>query len=101
MLYRNPDVEAARNLDWQEFVQSQDERGQAILRFMAEGRKLTEVAHKYGVSYASIHQQTRKLAVALLEFMGSDILQEVNRKPRWTDNLHANKEKMACKDERR
>ncbi len=94
-------MEAARNLDWQEFVKSQDERGQTILRFIAEGRQLKEVARKFNVCDSTIQQHRNRLAVALLEFMGADVLKDVSRKPQWNDNLHANQEKMACREERR
>ena len=97
----DPSVEAARNLDWQTFIQSQDERSQAILKFMAEGRKLTELARTYGLSSSTIFQHKKRLASAVVEFMGPDIIQVINRRPAWTDNLHATKEKMACKSERR
>ena len=93
-------MEAARNLDWQEFVQSQDERGRAILRFMAEGRKLKEVARKFQVSDSTIQQHRNRLAAALVDFMGADVLHQATRKPQWNDNLHAHTEKLACRVER-
>ncbi len=96
----DPAMEAARNLDWAEFVQTQDERGRAILRFMAEGRKLKEVARKFKVCDSTIQQHRNRLAAALRDFMGADVLSQATRKPPWTNNLNATKEKMAVRAER-
>jgi len=92
--------EAARNLDWAEVIRSQSPRGRAILQCMDEGRALKEVARRFGVSSSAIHRHKEKIAAALVEFMGADILKQINRGPQWKDNIHASREKVACRFER-
>jgi hypothetical protein len=43
----------------------------------------------------------RRLADAIANFMGSDILVEVRRQPRWKDCINATRERLACHDQRR
>jgi hypothetical protein len=42
----------------------------------------------------------RKLAVKILNFMGSDILVQIKKLPRWKDDLLTSREKLNCKHER-
>jgi hypothetical protein len=39
----------------------------------------------------------RHLAKAIVDFMGPEILKEIQRLPAWKNNLNASKESMACK----
>jgi hypothetical protein len=43
----------------------------------------------------------RKLALKIQEFMGSDILIQIRRKPNWQDSLDTTREKLVCREERR
>ena len=43
----------------------------------------------------------RNLAVKVLEFMGVDILVQIQRQPEWKDSLDATRERLACRQERR
>ena len=97
----DPSVVAARRLDWGEFLEGQDDRGRAIVKFLDEGRSLRELAAAYKVCPSTIVHQKERIASDILSFMGNDILQRVNDKPRWNDNIHANREWMACKEERK
>ena len=41
------------------------------------------------------------VASKIQDFMGSDILIQIRRKPNWKDSLDATREKMACREERK
>ena len=96
----DPGIKAARRLDWQSFMSSLSARDQAIIQFMAEGKNGPSIARKLGVCPSTISTRKRSLATAIVEFMGSDILIEVRRSPRWKDSLNASREKLACRHER-
>jgi hypothetical protein len=40
------------------------------------------------------------LAKAIRAYMGTDILIEIGRKPRWKDSINATRETLACHDQR-
>ena len=42
-----------------------------------------------------------RLGRAIQDFMGTDILIEVGRKPRWKDSINVTRERLACHDQRR
>jgi len=96
----DPSFAAARRMDWAEFIKNQSPRGQAILRCIDEGRALKDIAKKYGVSPSAIDGHKKKIAAELLQFMGADILTQINRGPQWKDNIRASREKVACRLER-
>ena len=41
--------------------------------------------------------EKRKLALALVEFMGKNVLAEVSRQPLWRNNIVAGRERRACR----
>jgi hypothetical protein len=42
----------------------------------------------------------RNLAVKILDFMGYKILVDIQRSPRWKDDLLTSREKLTCRHER-
>jgi hypothetical protein len=50
-----------------------------------------------GLSDSGIQLEKKKLALALAEFMGANILAEVNRQPLWRSNIMAGRERQACR----
>jgi hypothetical protein len=93
----DPSMLAARSIDWETFYKKQTTRGQRLLAGIAEGSTLREVARFFDLSDSGMQVEKRKMAAALREFMGADILAEVNRQPMWRDNLTANRERQACR----
>jgi hypothetical protein len=93
----DPSMLAARNLDWETFIGKQTRRGKRLLAVVAEGSTLRHGARLLGLSDSGIQLEKKKLAVALQEFMGANILSESTKEPRWRDNIMAGRERQACR----
>jgi hypothetical protein len=93
----DPSMLAARNMDWETFYGKQTRRGRKLLAVVAEGSTLRHGARLLGLSDSGIQLEKKKLALALAEFMGANILAEVNRQPLWRNNLMAGRERQACR----
>jgi hypothetical protein len=87
----------ARKIDWQEFVADLPARERAVVEFLIEGASGSTIARKLRTSYGSIRTIKQHLAQAIVEFMGPEILNDIQRRPQWKDNLEATRERMACK----
>jgi len=93
----DPSIQATRNLDWETFYGRQTRRGRRLLAMVAEGSTLRHGARALGMSDSGVQLEKRKLATALAEFMGANILAEVNRQPMWRSNIMAGRERQACR----
>jgi hypothetical protein len=93
----DPSMSAARNMDWESFYRKQTRRGRRLLAVVAEGSTLRHGARLLGLSDSGIQLEKKKLALALAEFMGANILAEVNRQPLWRNNIMAGRERQACR----
>jgi DNA-directed RNA polymerase specialized sigma24 family protein len=96
----DPGTRAARKMDWEDFVAALPNREKAVIQFMIEGKTGSDIARKLKVSNSSVQTSKRRLAIKIVEFMGPEILIEIQRKPQWKQNLEATKERLACKHER-
>jgi FixJ family two-component response regulator len=76
-------------------------REKAMVQFVAEGKPLRKAARALRVSSSAVKNTKRDLALKLLDFMGADILVQVQRSPWWKKDLQAIQAKMACREERR
>jgi hypothetical protein len=45
--------------------------------------------------------EERRLADVIANFMGADIIIQIQRRPGWKESINCAREKMACRDERR
>ena len=97
----DPSMTAARKLDWQSFWSRLSKREKAMVQFVAEGKSLRKAARALRVSSSAVKNTKRDLALKLLDFMGADILVQVQRSPWWKKDLQAIQAKMACREERR
>ena len=97
----DPATKATRKLDWETFCAGLPERERAVIQFMVEGGSLRDAAHFLQVSDSAMQSSKRNVAVKILEFMGFDILVQIQRRPQWKQNLETIREKMACREERR
>ena len=98
--HEDPSTKAARKMDWEEFVAALPAREKAVVDFLIEGKSLRDVSRKFNLSDSGMQVSKRNLALKILEFMGSGILREVQRRPQWQEGLEATKEKMACRHQR-
>jgi FixJ family two-component response regulator len=88
-------------MDWETFMAGLSTRDQAIIQFMIEGKTGSALARKLKVCDSTISNSKRNLAVKILEFMGCEILVDIQRSPRWKQDLQATRERMACREERK
>jgi hypothetical protein len=93
----DPGTKAARKMDWETFMASLSVRDQAIIQFMIEGKSGSVMARKLKVCDSTISNCKRSLAVKIQDFMGYKILIDIQRQPKWRNDLAANKERLACK----
>jgi hypothetical protein len=93
----DPSMLAARNLDWEVFIAGQTRRGRTLLTVVAEGRALRDVARLLGLSDSGVQEEKRKVARAVREYMGANILSESIKEPRWRDNIMAGRERQAVR----
>ena len=96
----DPGTKAARKMDWQSFMASLSARDQTMIQFLIEGKTGSAMARKLGVCTSTIQHSKRNLAVKILEFMGCEILVDIQRSPRWKQDLETTREKLACRHER-
>jgi hypothetical protein len=96
----DPGTKAARKMDWQTFMASLSPRDQSIIHFLIDGTTASAMARKLGVCTSTINHSKKNLALKIQEFMGVDILVQVQRSPRWKQDLQSIREKMACKYDR-
>jgi hypothetical protein len=97
----DPATRATRKMDWQEFTAALPERERVAIEFLLEGKSLRDAAHVLRVSDSAMQLSKRDLRDKILQFMGAEILAEIQRRPQWKQNLETIREKMACREERR
>src|SRR5438874_9159511 len=65
---------AARNLDWEEFLDSHDYRYGVIASDMASGKTVRDAAREIHLGYSSVVALKNKMASELKEFMGDEAI---------------------------
>lgn len=93
----DPAQTAARNLDWAEFLGELDERQLTMLGDVAVGEPMGRSLRKQRVTYDNIRHVRRSMAEEVKEQFGDDVLADVARKPAWWGDVHAERERAACK----
>ncbi|HEY3913337.1 MAG TPA: hypothetical protein VGN61_02525, partial [Verrucomicrobiae bacterium] len=96
----DPSMAVARKMDWDSFCAGLSKREITLINFLSQGQTFRDVAVVSGVCDSTIQTTKHKLASAILEFMGPDIITQVQKQPGWNDGIHAIREKMACRGER-
>jgi len=97
----DPATKAARRVDWDSFMASLSARDQAIIHCLVEGKPLASLARRRHLNAPTVRYHKERLALKIQDFMGSDILIQIRRKPNWKDSLDASRERLACREERR
>ena len=97
----DPATAAARNVDWDEFLGSHDYRYAVIVKGIVEGREFGETAKECGTGYLQLQHLRLRLAEELQEFLGPEAIMDSIPVPTWRANIMADREKAACKADRR
>ena len=99
--HEDPAMEAARNLDWELFLATHDYHYGVILKGMTESRSLKDTAAAQKESYPSMWQLKNRMAEDVREYLGPDAIAESVRTPRWKASINRDREKTACRADRR
>jgi hypothetical protein len=93
----DPAMAATRRLDWEQLVTLLDSRAREVLKCLLEDQDLTALVPKLKRSRSAIQTDKDRLAGSVREHLGADILLRAQDQPRWRDNVHANRERAACR----
>jgi len=96
----DPAMTAGRNLDWEEFLRSHDYRYGVMVRGIAEGQTRMQMARKCRMKYHRMTELNIQMVSDLIDFM-EDPIQDAMQVPSWRGNLLVEREKAACRAERR
>ena len=97
----DPSTAAARNMDWEDFTSTHDERYLCIIHDLATGHSMLDTAKACGMSYHEVRELREALVEDLAWFMGDDAVADAARAPVWRSNLMQDHERMACRADRR
>jgi len=97
----DPSMEAARNMDWEEFLGSHDMRYTCIVYDLGSGRTMLDTARACGMTYGGIRELRDELVDDLLEWMGPTAIADAVKVPGWRGNILVDREKTACRADRR
>ncbi len=96
----DPATQAGRRLDWDHLIQQLDAITKAILVCLATCEELTGLVRQFRRSRSMIQNHKDRLARLIKECLGQDILRQVQEQPGWHNDMHATREKLACRWER-
>jgi hypothetical protein len=96
----DPSMAVARKLDWEEFCADLPAREKAVVEFLMEGQSGSAIARKLKTTDSRLQTIKRHLAKAIVQFMGPEIWQEIQKSPAWMNSLNAARQRLACKHAR-
>jgi hypothetical protein len=99
--YDDPSMEAARNIDWDEFLGRHDLRYACIVYDLGSGRTMLDTARACGMTYNAMRELRDELVDDLLEWMGPDAIADAAAIPGWRGSIMAHREKTACRADMR
>ena len=99
--HEDPAMEAARNVDWELFLATHDYRYGIMVKGMAEGRSLKATAEASEHLYMSLYGLKEQMAADVREYLGDEALAESVQTPRWKASINRDREKTACRADRR
>jgi hypothetical protein len=97
----DPSISASRLLDWNQFLDTHDDRYSDFVCDLAVGKNAMESAENRNESYFRVRQLKEKLADDLREYFGDDAIADSLRIPGWRGNINADHERAACRADRR
>jgi len=97
----DPSMEAARNIDWEEFLGSHDMRYTCIVYDLGSGRTMLDTARACGMTYNGIRELREELVDDLERFMGPTAIADAAAVPGWRGSIMVDRERTACRADRR
>ncbi len=97
----DPSQEVARTVDWECFMSTQSKNARKVVQHLAEGLKILQIARKMNLAPWQVYAERDKLAKAVREHMGVNVIEDVTRPAQWFGNLKAAREKFACRKRHR
>lgn len=99
----DPSHAAARNLDWEAFLLTEDSMTGLMVGAFARGDTMRDLKGVTGLSDSGISARKRLMASRLLESFGADSLDaclaDVGRDPAWMADVMVQREAEACRNE--
>ena len=96
----DPAMAALRHLDWEHLLRSLDATTREVLLCLVKGQDLITLVPLLKRSSSTLGADKRRLARLVHEQLGADILARVQEPPRWSNNLEASRQKLACRYQR-
>ena len=97
----DPSTIAARKIDWDAFMAGLTKMELLVVEFLSAGKTLREAGRKVGLNDSKMQTYRKRIALKLIEAMGSDILKDIAQIPVWRIGLDCEREMMACRADRR
>jgi len=94
----DPAEEAARNLDWEQFLADHPPRHRIAIMVLAGGGTMREAGRLCGIGDSAALQLRRRIAADLLAYFGEKIVRRLmgGLRPNWSSDLRAGRERHLC-----
>jgi hypothetical protein len=94
----DPAEEAARNLDWAEFLAAHPPRHRTAILVQLEGGNMRAAGKRCGLRDAAASNLKRRIAADLIEFFGLDVIRRLldGTRPGWESDLRMSRERHLC-----
>lgn len=89
----DPSVAAARNLDWETFLNDHEPLTRQMVEVLAGGETMHGLKAVTGWCDSYLSGKKREMAAELRECFGEDCLREVGREPAWFNDLRIGQER--------
>lgn len=94
----DPAEEAARNLDWEAFLDSHPPRHRLAILVLVDGGTMREAGKRCGIKDSAALLLKRRIAADLVEFFGEDVIRRLldGIRPGWESDLRQSRERHLC-----
>lgn len=94
----DPAEDAARNLDWENFLASHPPRHRTAILVLVEGGTMREAGKRCGLKDSAALVLKRRIAADLIAFFGEDVIRRLldGTRPGWESDLRMSRERHAC-----
>ena len=94
----DPAAEAARNIDWAEFLASHPPRHRIAIRVLVAGGTMREAGKRCGLRDSAACYLKARIAADLIEFFGEEVIRRLldGTRPGWESDLRMCRERHLC-----